>query len=291
LTEKTIEHPVLENMIDLHSHSIFSDGSSTPEELVALAEQGGLTALALTDHDTIDGIPRFMAAGARSSVHTVTGIELSAELGETTLHILGYLFDPAHTELRTVLEWVREGRTERNVQILEKLNRLGYNLTHEDVRKHAGDELIGRPHFAAALIEKGHFKHKDKIFQQLLGKGKAAYVDRRRLSPEACVELICRAGGVPVIAHPGLMKLTTRTLRRLVKKLKEHGLGGLEVWHPTHQEHQSAAYLRICEDFDLVATGGSDFHGSLTPDLSIGRGFGDLDISDHLLGLLRARAG
>jgi predicted metal-dependent phosphoesterase TrpH len=277
-------------MIDLHSHSIFSDGSSTPEELVALAEQGGLTALALTDHDTADGLPRFMAAGACSSVQTLTGIELSAELGETTLHILGYLFDPAHTELRAVLEWVREGRTERNVQILEKLNRLGYNLTHDDVRKHAGDDLIGRPHFAAALIEKGHFKHKDKIFQQLLGKGKAAYVDRRRLSPEACVELICRAGGVPVIAHPGLMKLTTRTLRRLIKKLKEHGLGGLEVWHPTHQPHQVAAFLRICEDFDIVATGGSDFHGALTPDLSLGRGFGDLDVSETVLDSLRKRS-
>ena len=277
-------------MIDLHCHSIFSDGSSTPEELVALAAQGGLTALALTDHDTTDGLERFMAAGAASTVQTVSGIELSAEFGEVTLHILGYLFDPAHEALQAALTWVREGRTERNVQILEKLNRLGYNLTHEDVRKHSSDDLIGRPHFAAALIEKGHFKHKDKIFQQLLGKGKAAYADRRRLTPEACVELIRKAGGVAVIAHPGQMRLTTRAMRRLVKKLKEHGLGGLEVWHPTHQDYQSAAYLRICEDFDLVATGGSDFHGKLTPDLTLGRGFGDLLITDDILEKLRSRA-
>ena len=276
-------------MIDLHSHSIFSDGSSTPEELVALAEQGGLTALALTDHDTTDGLTRFMAAGANSVVQTVAGIELSAEFGEVTFHILGYLFDPAHEELQIALKWVREGRTERNVQILEKLNRLGYNLTHDDVRKHAGDELVGRPHFAAALIEKGHFKHKDKIFQQLLGKGKAAYAERRRLTPEACVEIIRKAGGVPVIAHPGQMKLTSRNLRRLVKKLKEHGLGGLEVWHPIHQPHQMVSYLSICEDFDLVATGGSDFHGSLTPDLTLGRGFGDLDIPASALENLRNR--
>ncbi len=278
-------------MIDLHSHSIFSDGTHTPEELVALAQQGGLTALALTDHDTTDGLARFAAAGVGSSVQTVPGIELSAEFGETTLHILGYLFDPASPDLQTALKWVQAGRTERNVQILEKLNQLGYNLTHADVSKHAGDELIGRPHFAAALMEKGHFKHKDKIFQQLLGKGKAAYVERSRLTPEACVELIRKAGGVSVIAHPGQMKLTTRALRRLAKKLKDHGLGGLEVWHPTHQEHQSAAYLRICEDFDLAATGGSDFHGRLTPDLTLGRGFGDLDISDHILENLRTRAG
>ena len=276
-------------MIDLHVHSVFSDGTNTPEELVKLAEQGGLTALALTDHDTTDGLARFAAAGANSSVRTVPGIELSAEFGDVTFHILGYFFDPANAELQAALQWVREGRTERNVRILEKLNRLGYDLTHDDVRKHAGDELVGRPHFAAALMEKGHFKHKDKIFQQLLGKGKAAYVERRRLTPEDCIKTICNAGGVAVIAHPAQMKLTTRALRRLVKKLKEHGLGGIEVWHPTHKPHQSAAYLRICEDFDLAATGGSDFHGALTPDLSVGRGFGDLDVSDHILENLRNR--
>ena len=278
-------------MIDLHAHSIFSDGTNTPEELVNLAVQGGLTALALTDHDTTDGLPRFMAAGADSSIQTIPGIELSAEFGEITFHMLGYFLDPANAELQTALKWVREGRTGRNVQILEKLNRLGYNLTHEDVLKHAGDDLIGRPHFAAALIEKGHFKSKDKIFQQLLGKGKAAYVDRLRLAPEACVEVIRKAGGVPVIAHPGQMKLTARSLRRLVKQLKEHGLGGIEVWHPIHKPHQMSSYLRICEDFDLVATGGSDFHGKLTPDLTLGRGFGDLCILDSVVDQLRVRRG
>jgi predicted metal-dependent phosphoesterase TrpH len=277
-------------MIDLHCHSIFSDGTNTPEELVVLAEQAGLSALALTDHDTTDGLPRFMAAGKKSPVETVSGIELSAEFGEVTLHILGYLFDPANAELQAALLWVREGRTERNVQILEKLNRLGYALTHDDIRKHSGDDLIGRPHFAAALIEKGHFKHKTKIFQQLLGKGKAAYADRRRLSPEACVELIRHAGGAAVIAHPGQMKITTRALRRLVKRLKESGLSGLEVRHSSCQPDQTSAFLRICEDFDLVATGGSDFHGKLTPDLSLGRGFGDLEIPDTVLERLREQS-
>lgn len=276
-------------MIDLHCHSIFSDGTNTPEELVALAAKAGISALALTDHDTTDGWPRFKAAAAQTPVQAVSGIELSAEFGDITLHILGYLFDPANEALQTALTWVREGRTERNFQILEKLNRLGYKLTHDDILKHAGDDLIGRPHFAAALIEKGHFKHKDKIFQQLLGKGKAAYVERRRLSPEACVELIRSAGGIASIAHPGQMKITTRALRRLVKKLKPHGLGALEVWHSTHKEYQIAAFLRICEDFDLAATGGSDFHGKLTPDLKLGRGFGDLDVSDHVLEQLKGR--
>jgi len=270
-------------MIDLHCHSLFSDGTNTPEELVALAEQGGLTALALTDHDTTDGLERFMAAGKESTVETLAGIELSAELGETPLHILGYGFDPSNAPLQAALAWVREGRTERNVQILKKLNTLGYNLTYEDIRKHSADDLIGRPHFAAALIEKGHFKHKNKVFKQLLGKNCAAYVDRRRLSPTECLNVIRAAGGVPVVAHPAQMRLTRNKLRRLIKKLVEQGLGGLEVWHPSHPPHQVQAFERICEEFDLIATGGSDFHGKLTPDLSLGRGFGGLVVPDEVL--------
>jgi len=270
-------------MIDLHCHSIFSDGSLTPEELVALAEQTGLTALALTDHDTTDGLERFMTAGEASPVKTIQGVELSAELGESSLHILGYGVDPETAALQEALIWVRGGRAERNFQMLEKLNALGYDLTHDDVRKHSADDLVGRPHFAAALIEKGHFKHKDKVFKQLLGKNCAAYVDRRRLKPARCLEVIRSAGGVPVIAHPGQMKLTRNKLRRLIKKLKEQGLGGLEVWHPTHHPHQVKALERICEEFELIATGGTDFHGSLTPDLSLGTGFGNLCVPDEVL--------
>ncbi len=270
-------------MIDLHCHSVFSDGSNTPEELVALAEQGGLSALALTDHDTTDGLERFMAAGAQSSVETISGVELSAECDQTPLHILGYGFNPADTALQAALLWVREGRTERNFQILEKLNALGYDLSYGDVRKHSADDLIGRPHFAAALIEKGHFRHRNKIFQQLLGKNCAAYVDRRRLTPEQCLKLIRGAGGVPVVAHPGQMRLTRNKLRRLIKKLIEQGLGGLEVWHPSHPEYLVQTLERMCGEFDLIATGGSDFHGTLTPDLSLGRGFGGLHISDEVL--------
>jgi len=270
-------------MIDLHCHSIFSDGTNTPEELISLAQQAGLAALALTDHDTTDGLDRFMSAGRNSSVEALRGIELSAEYGETPLHILGYGFDPSSATLQEALAWVREGRAARNFQIVEKLNTLGYDLTFEDVRRHSADDLVGRPHFAAALIEKGHFKHKNKVFQQLLGKNRAAYVDRRRLKPTECLEVIHAAGGVSVIAHPGQMRLTRNKLRRLVKKLKEQGLGGLEVWHPSHPEHQVNAFERICEEFDLIATGGTDFHGDLTPDLSIGTGFGNLLVSDEVL--------
>lgn len=277
-------------MIDLHCHSIFSDGTCTPEELVGSAEQAGLTALALTDHDTTAGLDRFMAAGEAVSIETVAGIELSAEFGRTPLHILGYFFDAGNSALQEALTWVREGRTQRNFQMLEKLNALGYDLSMDEVCRHAGDELVGRPHFAAALMERGHFKHPNKIYQQLLGKDKAAYVNRQRPSPERCVELICGAGGVAVIAHPGQMKLTNNKLRRLIRHLLPHGLGGLEVLHPSHKEHQVLAFERICVELDLAVTGGTDFHGALTPDLRLGVGFGRLHVSDPLLEKLRARS-
>ena len=275
-------------MIDLHCHSIFSDGTCSPEELVALAEQGGLTALALTDHDTTAGLDRFMTAGETSSVETIPAIELSAEFGRIPLHILGYFLDTENPALQEALTWVREGRAQRNFQMLEKLNTLGYDLTMDEIRKHAGDELVGRPHFAAVLMERGHFKHPNKIYQQLLGKDKAAYVNRRRLSPERCVELICGAGGVAAIAHPGQMKLTSNKLRRLIRQLLPHGLGGLEVLHPSHKEHQVLAFERICVELGLAVTGGTDFHGALTPDLRLGTGFGTLHVSDPLLDKLRA---
>ncbi len=273
-------------MIDLHCHSVFSDGTNTPEELVALAERSELVALALTDHDTTDGLERFMTAGKNSPLQTIGGIELSAEFGDKSLHILGYGIDPENLALREALVRVRAGRTERNFRILEKLNVLGYDLTYADVRKHSTDDLVGRPHFAAALIEKGHFKNRFKVFKQLLGKNCAAYVDRRRLKPGECLDVIRGAGGIPVIAHPGQLRLTRNKLRRLIKELKEQGLGGLEVWHPSHPEHQIKALEQICDEFDLIATGGTDFHGKLTPDLSLGTGFGNLCVPDEVLGKL-----
>jgi 3',5'-nucleoside bisphosphate phosphatase len=274
-------------MIDLHCHSTFSDGTCSPEELISLAEQGGLTALALSDHDTTAGLPRFFSAASDSSVEAVAGIELSAEFNGAALHILGYLFDPDHSELQESLEWVRAGRNERNEQMLSKLNALGYDLTMDEVRKYAGDEVVARPHFTSALMAKGHFKHSNKVYQQLLGKGKAAYVNRRRLSPERCVELIRDAGGVAVIAHPGQMKLTNNKLRRLIRQLKPHGLGGLEVLHPSHHPHQVLAFERICSELSLAPTGGTDFHGRVTPDLKLGVGFGTLAVSDDLLAGLK----
>lgn len=274
-------------MIDLHTHSTFSDGSCTPEELLLLAEQGGLRALALTDHDTTAGLERFVQAGENSPVEAISGIELSAEFGRQVLHILGYFFDPENPVLNQRLKQIQDGRVARNEVMLKKLQALGYELTEEDILKEADEGFPGRPHFASALIRKGYFKDARKIYRQLLGKNKAAYVNRVRLSPEECVELIRSAGGVAVIAHPGQIGITNTRLRKLIRELP--GLGGLEVLHSSHKQHQVQAFERICFEFGLAASGGSDFHGRFTPDLSLGAGFGDLVVPDALLKELRER--
>lgn len=278
-------------MIDLHTHSFFSDGTDSPEELLCKARAQGVRTLALTDHDTTAGWPRLLAAAGGFGVDPVPGVELSAGDGDkgVPMHLLGYFFDPENDSFQRVLGQIREGRERRNRQILSNLNRLGYELTEEDVRSQAGDELIGRPHFAAALIEKGHFTHRGSVFQQLLGRGKAAYAERARLDAETCIDSIVQAGGVAVLAHPAQMKLSPRALRRLVKRLKQKGLGGLEVWYPGHHPHQVALFKRICVDFDLVATGGTDYHGNLTPDILPGIGYGGLNVPDDTVDLLRAR--
>lgn len=270
-------------MIDLHCHSIFSDGSLSPEELIALAEEGGLSALALTDHDTTEGLPRFFAAAEKSSVTPIVGVELSTEEGGLPVHILGYGFDPEHRDLQTLLDWVKEGRATRNHKILEKLQTLGYELTFEEVLEYSPDGVVGRPHFAQALMDRGHFSSKEKVFKQLLGRGCAAYVNRHRLSSDQCIDLITKAGGMAVLAHPGQLRLTNTRLRKLLRSLKAKGLGGMEVVYSSHKPHQVAAYEQICHELDLLPTGGSDFHGALTPDLYLGRGFGAQEIPDVLL--------
>jgi predicted metal-dependent phosphoesterase TrpH len=267
-------------MIDLHCHSVFSDGSCTPEELIEQAEKIGLVALSLTDHDTVAGLPRLFDAAEKTAVQVVSGVELSTELKGRTLHILGYGFDPENEALLDALKWVCRQREERNTGIFRKLTALGYQLTLADVQAQAGDKMLGRPHFAAALVEKGYFNHRSKVFSQLLKKNGAAYVGRERLSPGQCCDLIRKAGGIPVLAHPGQLGMSGTALRKLLRHLIGEGLGGLEVLYPAHQAHQVSAYERICKELGLLMTGGSDFHGSFTPQLSLGKGFGTLCVPD-----------
>ena len=270
-------------MIDLHMHSSFSDGSFTPEELVNTAVELKITAVSLTDHDTMAGVPRFLEAGARHNLQVITGVEISTDYKGRGMHVLGYGMDIANRELQESLDWIRSVREARNMEILEKLNRLGFTMTWEEVVSRSGEDVVGRPHFAQTLIDKGYVKDKYEAFDKLLGHGKPGYADRRRLDPEAGIRIIRKAGGVAVLAHPFTLNLSNTGLRALLQELHQVGLGGIEAYYAEHKPDMQEMYLKMASEYDLLVTGGTDFHGALTPMLRIGYGFGSLNVPDSLL--------
>ena len=276
-------------MIDLHVHSTFSDGSDTPEELVRIATEGGLSALSLTDHDTTAGLARFAAACDEFALRGIPGVEVSAELSPGTLHMLGYFIVAGHEQLEDTLRRVRAGRSKRNDGIFRKLEELGFPLTREEVEAYAGDEVVGRPHFAQAMLARGYASSKEEVFEKYLAKGKPAYVDRWRPQPEESIAVIRAAGGVPVLGHPFTLRMSSNALRAFVRTLADAGLGGIEVYYPEHRPAQVREYLQLAKHFDLVPTGGSDYHGNITPDIRLGRGFGSLDVPEDAVTELQNR--
>jgi predicted metal-dependent phosphoesterase TrpH len=278
-------------VIDLHTHSVYSDGTNLPAELVAMAEKRGLTALALTDHDTVGGIPDLFSAAESSLVEAVAGIELSAECDSGTMHVLGYFIDHTCPTLLEKIKKVQEGREQRNVGILKKLNKLGYILLWSDVEKHAGKDVVGRPHFAAALVERGHVKSKKAAFDLLLAKGRPAYEERYRYTAQECIELVRAAGGIPVLAHPATIYLPAEQLFTLVSELKNAGLGGIETYYAENRPENIRRFSEWADKLDLICTGGTDFHGKNTPDLKLGTGFGQLHVPDEVLGQLKDSVG
>ncbi len=275
-------------MVDLHTHSIYSDGTNTPAELVALAEARGLRALALTDHDTVAGVAELFEAGRESGVETVCGIELSAACDRGTMHILGYFIDPASPALTGMLELIRAGRAARNIEILKKLNRLGYVLRWSDLEEYTGMDVVGRPHFAEALVARGYVKTRKMAFNLLLAKGRPAYAERYHCSAAECIRVIREAGGVAVLAHPATVHLPDTRLRALVEELAGEGLGGIEAYYAEHHPENIRKFVDWARELGLCCTGGSDFHGGNSPDLNLGTGFGQLRVPDEVLDDLRA---
>ncbi|MDD4735875.1 MAG: PHP domain-containing protein [Kiritimatiellae bacterium] len=276
-------------MLDLHLHSTFSDGTCTPEELVQKARELGVYGIALTDHDTTQGLHRFMSAGTESGVITVAGVEISADFPKGTMHLLGYGMNPDDAQLNEGLAWICEGRNERNREIHAQLEHLGMPIPWEDVLACAGGDVIGRPHIAQTLVQHGYVRDTREAFKKLLARGRPAYVERRRMNPYDGIQLITKAGGVPVLAHPSTLGVGGLDLREVVGDLAQAGLQGIEVYYPEHTQDMRKRFRKLAEAFDLVETGGSDYHGSLTPDLVIGRGFGNLQVEDVTLERLLKR--
>lgn len=270
-------------MIDLHTHSTFSDGSDTPAELVALGAQAGLYAMALTDHDNLRGVPAFLAACREHRILGLGGVEISAEVPSGSLHILGYGLDPLHAELLHHLDRVLDGREWRNEQILRRFNELGLALTWDEVAALAGEDVVGRPHFARALQKRGYVSSAQEAFEKYLGKGKAAYVDRYRLTPADGLRMIRAAGGLPVIAHPSTWIAEDTVLVSALVELKALGLGGMEVYYPEHGHEKTITYLRMAAKLGLVVTGGTDYHGLAKPHLTLGRASGQFAVPDDVM--------
>ncbi|MBF0200549.1 MAG: ribonuclease III [Desulfamplus sp.] len=271
-------------MIDLHIHSSASDGSLSPSEILIMAQEAGLSAIAITDHDTIDGVRDAVESGIPHSLEFITGVEISAhppvEYAESgSLHILGYGFSIYDNGLTSLLEKLKHARAERNPAIIEKLNQLGFPITMEDVSRFCRDGQMGRPHIARVMMEKGYVKSFDHAFDAFLGTGCPAYVDKFRLSAGESIKIIKEAGGVPVLAHPGIIKGLT-SIENLISRLMGMGLGGIEVYHTDHSQEQTRLFEKIARKNGLVMTGGSDFHGAMKPEIVMGKGTGNLSM-DH----------
>jgi hypothetical protein len=247
------------------------------------AQQAQVVALSITDHDTVAGILEALVIGHELGIEVLPGIEISSREGDTELHLLGYGFDWTHLRLLANLAALRDSRHDRNPQIVERLRALGMDLTYDDVRALAGTESVGRPHIARVLMERGYVSSAKEAFDRFLGDGKAAYVPRTLPDPETAVAWIREAGGVPVLAHPSWVRESREGLVQLCRRLKERGLGGVEVHYSTHRPSETAEYLQLARSLDLLVTGGSDFHGLTKPDIEVGIGRGDLRVPLALL--------
>jgi hypothetical protein len=265
--------------IDLHIHSTFSDGSCTPTQLVLMAKAINLAAIAVTDHDTCDGVGELLEAGRQEGVETLSGIELSIEAKGRSIHLLGYGFDPNNAALREALEAVRGGRNERNERIVRKLQMLGYSIRMDEVRQAAGEDVVGRPHIAKVLLDKKIVGTGEEAFDRFLARGAAAYCERLRLEPAAAMNLIRQAGGIPVMAHPYFARFESPdALVATIERLKDMGLGGIEAYYSEHTDDETKLYIELAKRFDLVVTGGTDFHGLIRPGVMLGRGRGTLRV-------------
>ena len=269
--------------IDLHTHSSASDGTDSPTELIRRASAQGLTAVALTDHDTLSGLIEARSAAADAGIRLIPGTELSVDHDGLKLHMLVHFLEPQDGPLQDRLVELRQGRHERNSKIIAKLRELGYEIDQSDVDAQAGGEAVGRPHIADALVAKGFVSTRAEAFDGLLSDRGAAYAERLRLSATTAISLAAASGAVTTVAHPYTIDRNAETFPALFAELQDLGLSGLEAFYPEHSKDLQAHLAALAKDLGLVATGGSDYHGTGKPGLELGSGFGDLVVPDTVL--------
>jgi predicted metal-dependent phosphoesterase TrpH len=267
--------------IDLHVHSTASDGLLTPEALVAEAHQRGLSAIAISDHDSVEGVLPAQAAARKVGLTVVPAVELTATVDGRDMHILGYRIDPTDRRLQEKLRELRERRKQRAMRMLEGLRQGGYGLDPNEVMRMAGGGAIGRAHIARALADQGKVPSAGAAFSQLIGHGAPYYVPKPGLSPEEVIRLIVTACGIAVLAHPGVTRVDD-----LIGRLQSEGLAGIEVWHSEHSARDTKRYAEIARLRGLLVTGGSDYHGPKAS--GGGKCLGCVEVSDDVLEALYA---
>lgn len=275
--------------VDLHLHSNASDGTDPPRVVVHKAAAMHLTAIALTDHDTLSGIPEAQIAAADLPIELIPGVELSVDHNGVKIHMLAYFLEPGPGPLQDRLETLRDGRDVRNKKIIKALIELGFPITMEDVLRHASGDAVGRPHIADALVAAGMVADRSEAFRDLLGDGGPAYFERDRLTATEAIALTTESGGVTSIAHPLTIDPGESTLRSICEDLRDAGLAGIEAYYSEHPPHIRTQLASVAAELGLVATGGSDCHGTGKPGLEIGTGHGDLVVPDSVLEELKAR--
>lgn len=269
--------------IDLHTHSTASDGTLKPAELVAAGLAAGLKAMALTDHDTVQGLPEACAAGRELGLEVIGGCELSVEFEHGSMHLLGLWLPQQPVRLKATLDHLSRLRTTRNQSIIANLNAYGVDISYAELEKITDGGSIGRPHFAQLLVEKGLAVNFQDAFLNWLRPGTKGYAPKEKLSPRQAIDLLHDEGATVILAHPCTLKVEKDELPGVLRELKDYGLDGVEVFYSMHTQAQTNFYADLCRKLDLLMSGGSDFHGDNKPGIALGRGKGGLRLSYDLV--------
>lgn len=273
--------------VDLHTHSTASDGTLSPTELVKAAKEAGLVAVALTDHDTVAGLPEALEAGRRYGIEVIPGCELSVSYDKGIMHIVGLWIDHNSAHLSKAFNKLLNARDIRNRRLAEKLDEVGCSVTLDEVES-LSHGTLGRPHFAQALVQHGYAESIDDAFDKFLGKNGKAYVPKVKISPKEGIELLNKAGATAVLAHPFLLGLDDSEIESEILRLKEYGLDGMEVYYTSHTPQMTAFYKHLVKKIGILPSGGSDFHGEVKPDIRLGKGTGKLFVHHSVLDDLKA---
>ncbi len=274
--------------IDLHTHSSYSDGSDTPDELLERAAALRLTSIGLTDHDTLEGIPEARIAAERRGIELIPGTELSLEYPRGGMHLVVLWLEPEHGPLQDRLAELRRGRDGRNARIVERLDELGLPVELDEVLAEAGEGSVGRPHIAAVLIRHGYVDSMEQAFDEYLGNDRKAYVARERLEPRQAIQLARASGGVPILAHPHTLRIDNRfEMADLLVELRAHGLVGIECHYGSYPADGRSGLVALADRFGLLPSGGSDYHGSYKADVALGVGRAGIAVPDSILDDLR----